>query len=96
MESGAAKKGKGAPRTRLEFAQKIEVLGLLDGGWTHSALADRFKCGDRTISRVQEDREDLKKRAASGFSKGSSKSNRKGEFPKVRVQSGFSFCRFFA
>ena len=91
--SGAAKKGKGALRTRLSTDQKMEILGLLDEGHSHSALADRFNCGERTISRVQEERAEVKKRAAAA-SKGSSKTNRNGDFPKVCAHPGFLFCRF--
>lgn len=94
IQSGAPKKGKGASRTRLSVDQKIDILQRLDDGSTHSSLADRYNCGERTISRVQEERKELKERAASATTKGGAKSNRKGEFPKVRVRHSLALCFF--
>ena len=44
---------KSTPRARLKLAQKLEILQLLDQEVTHYTIAGRFKCGLRTVSRVQ-------------------------------------------
>ena len=83
-KSGAGKSDKSTSRARLTLDQKLEILQLLGQGVTHNTIAGRFKCGLRTVSRVQEERKVLEKMAASAASKGGSKTNRSGDFPKVR------------
>eukprot|EP00904_Undaria_pinnatifida_P000920 jgi/Undpi1/10829/HiC_scaffold_3.g01358.m1 len=83
-KSGAGKTDKSTCCARLTLDQKLEILQLLDQGVTHNTIAGRFKCGLRTVSRVQEERKVLEKMAASAASKGGSKTHRSGDFPKAR------------
>ena len=86
-QSEAPKAGESGSRTRLTQDQKIEILALLTQGVTHDTMVYRINCGMRTDSCIQESRQDLELQAVSAAGRGDSKSNRKGGFPKVRVQS---------
>ena len=82
--SVAGKTDKSTSLARFNLYQKHEILKLLGQGITHSTISGRFKCGLRTVSRVQEERNVLEKNASSAVSKGGSKTDRGGNFPKVR------------
>ena len=82
---GGKKADRTAPRTRLALAQKMEVLADLDKKATQETVADKFKCGLRTIQSIKEKREAIVREAA--LAKGSRKSHRRGDFPDVRASA---------
>eukprot|EP00904_Undaria_pinnatifida_P009149 jgi/Undpi1/5364/HiC_scaffold_2.g00645.m1 len=77
---GGKKADRNAPRTRLTLAQKMEALPDLDKKATQETVADKFKCGVRTIQSIKQKREAIVWEAA--LAKGSRKSTRRGDFPE--------------
>ena len=73
---------RSAPRTRLTVEQKVVVLAELDKGVTQETVADRFKCGVRTVPKIKKNRRAIESQTQTA--KGNRKSNRRGNFPEVR------------
>ena len=81
-----------APRTRLNLAEKMEVLADLDKKATQETVADKFKCGARTIQSIKQKREAIVREAA--LAKGSRKSNPRRHFAEVRASAAVFFVSF--
>ena len=82
-----ASNSKSNSRTRLDFGQKIEILGLLREKVTYGEIARRFKCGATAIGKIAKERAALEEDHALGGRDSASKSTRGGAFPKVRFSS---------
>ena len=82
-----ASDSKSKSRTRLNFGQKIETLGLLRGKVTYGEIARRFKCGATAIGNIVKERAALEEDHALGGRDFPSKSTRGGAFPKVCFSS---------
>ena len=78
---------KSKSRTRLNFGQKIEILGLLREKITYGEIARRFKCGATAIGKIAKERATPEEDHALGGRDSASKSTRGGAFPKVRFSS---------
>ena len=50
-----ASDSKSKSRTRLNFGQKIEILGLLREKVTYGEIARRFKCGATGVGKIAKD-----------------------------------------
>ena len=95
--SGSSKKrakekgDKSASRKRLTLDEKLEILTLLDqGATTHYEISDRYGCKPRTVRLIKAERKKLeeqvgKERKAGKARKGSTRSNRPGDIPEVRL-----------
>ena len=82
-----ASDSKRKSRTRLNFSQKIEILGLLREKVTYGEIARRFKCGATAIGKIAKERVALEEDHALGGRDSASKSTRGGAFPKVCFSS---------
>ena len=82
-----ASDSKSKSRTRLNFGQKIEILGLLRKKVTYGEIARRFKCGATAIGNIAKERVALEENHALGGNDFASKSTRGGAFPKVCFSS---------
>ena len=82
-----ASDSKSKSRTRLNFGQKIEILGLLREKVTYGEITRRFKCGATAIGKIDKERAALEEDHALGGRDSASKSTRGGAFPKVRFSS---------
>ena len=86
-----ASNSKSKSRTRLNFGQKIEILGLLREKVTYGEIARRFKCGATTIGKIAKERAALEEDHALGGRDSASKSTRGGAFPEVRFSSTVAY-----
>ncbi|CAM9323539.1 unnamed protein product, partial [Ascophyllum nodosum] len=83
-----ASDSKSKSRTRLNFGQKIELLGLLREKVTYGEIARRLKCGTTAIGKIAKERAVLEEDHALGGGRDcASKSTRGGAFPKVQPRS---------
>ena len=82
-----ASDSKSKSRTRLNFGQKIAILGLLREKITYGEIARRSKCGATAIGKIAKERAALEEDHALGGRDSASKSTRGGAFPKVRFSS---------
>ena len=82
-----ASDSKSESRTRLNFGQKIEILGILREKVTYDEIARQFKCGATAIGKIAKKRAALEEDHALGVRDSASKSTRGGAFPKVRFSS---------
>ena len=74
-------------RTRLNFGQKIEILGLSREKVTCGEIARRFKCGATATGKIAKEKAALEEDHALGGRDSASKSTLGGAFPKVRFSS---------
>ena len=82
-----ASDSKSKSRTRLNFGQKIAILGLSREKVTYGEIARRFKCGATAIGMIAKERATLEEDYTLGGRDSASKSTLGGVFPKVRFSS---------
>ena len=82
-----ASDSKSKSRIRLNFVQKIEILGLMREKITYGEIARRFKCGAIVITKIAKERVALEEDHALGGRDSASKSTGGGAFPKVCFSS---------
>ena len=82
-----ASDSKSKSRTRLNFGQKIAILGLLREKVTYGEIACRFKCGATAKGKIAKERATLEEDYALGGRDSASKSTRGGVLPKVHFSS---------
>ena len=82
-----ASDSKSKSRTRLNFGEKIKILGLLRDKVTYGEIARRFNCGATAIGKIAKERAALEEDHALGGRDSALKSTRGGAFPKVCFSS---------
>ena len=82
-----ASDSKNMSRTRLNFDQKIEILGLLREKVAYGEIARRFKCGATAIGKIAKERVAREEDHALGGRDSAPKSSRGEAFPKVCFSS---------
>lgn len=75
------KSDRSASRTQLSLPQEMAMLVDLDKGMCQETVAERYKCGVRTIQSIKPNKENTVKQAKTA--RGSRKSNCPGEFLEV-------------
>ena len=85
-----ASDSKSKSRIRLNFGQKIEILGPLREKVTYGEIARRFKCSATAICKIAKGRAALEEDHALGGRDFASKSRPRGAFPKQGVFQQYS------